>query len=97
MGLDELFKYIENEFTPHGHCYLWKPVLVWLMASSDLLIFLSYMAIPVILGIFYYRSNKKFLLIGSLSRLDFLLFYVALLTSWKFGIFGIPVIGLLDI
>ena len=59
MGLDELFKYMENEFTPHGHCYLWKPVLVWLMASSDLLIFLSYMAIPVILGVFYFKSNRK--------------------------------------
>lgn len=23
---------------PHGHCYLWKPALVWLHVTSDLLI-----------------------------------------------------------
>jgi PAS domain S-box-containing protein len=30
---------------PHGHCYMWRPSLVWLNAVTDLLIFLSYMVI----------------------------------------------------
>lgn len=36
-------------FMPHGHCYLWKPEILWLHVVSDALIFLSYLAIPIIL------------------------------------------------
>ena len=36
-------------FMPHGHCYLWRPELVWLHAGSDMLIGLSYVAISVAL------------------------------------------------
>ena len=36
-------------FMPHGYCYRWVPGLVWLHATSDSLIFLSYMSIPVTL------------------------------------------------
>ena len=32
-------------FMPHGHCYLWKPGLVWLHVVSDGLIWASYVAI----------------------------------------------------
>jgi hypothetical protein len=38
-----------NQFMPHGHCYLWKPTLLWLNASTDTLIFLSYLAISAML------------------------------------------------
>lgn len=38
-----------GEYMPHGMCLLWKPWLVVLWAGSDLLIFLSYTAIPVAL------------------------------------------------
>jgi len=31
---------------PHGHCYLWRPELVWLHTSSDLIVALSYFLIP---------------------------------------------------
>ena len=37
-------------FLPHGHCYLWKPALVWLHVTSDLLIGVSYVAISVTLA-----------------------------------------------
>jgi len=33
-------------FMPHGHCYLWKPGLVWLHVVSDGLIALAYLSIP---------------------------------------------------
>ena len=33
-------------FMPHGHCYLWKPELVWLHLVSDALIALAYTSIP---------------------------------------------------
>jgi signal transduction histidine kinase len=36
-------------FMPHGHCYLWKPGLVWLHVVSDILIWLSYVTISTTL------------------------------------------------
>jgi len=44
-------------FMPHGHCYLWKPGLLWMHVLSDSAIFLSYAAIPVALAIF--ASKRK--------------------------------------
>ncbi len=38
-----------GEFIPHGHCYLWKPELVWLHIISDSLIALAYYSIPITL------------------------------------------------
>lgn len=38
-----------GDYMPHGMCLLWQPWLVTLWAGADLLIFLSYMAIPIAL------------------------------------------------
>ena len=38
-----------SQFIPHGHCYLWKPGLVWLHLVSDVLTGLAYYSIPVML------------------------------------------------
>ena len=38
-----------GQYMPHGMCLLWEPWLVLLWAGSDLLIFMSYIAIPVAL------------------------------------------------
>ncbi len=46
-----------NDFMPHGHCYFWKPEIVWLHAGSDALITLSYYSIP--LAMFYFIRKKK--------------------------------------
>ncbi len=42
-------------YMPHGYCLFWQPWLVALFAGSDLLIFLSYSAIPLALLIFLRR------------------------------------------
>jgi len=57
--LDNLFlgKFLGN-FIPHGHCYLWKPALVWLHLISDSLIALAYFAIPLIL-IYFIRQQRN--------------------------------------
>ncbi|MEW6056262.1 MAG: ATP-binding protein [Bdellovibrionota bacterium] len=34
-------------FMPHGHCYLWKPHLVWLHFSTDTIIGLAYVSISL--------------------------------------------------
>jgi len=38
---------LSESFVPHGHCYLWKPSLVWLNVISDCVIFLAYYSIPI--------------------------------------------------
>jgi len=45
------------DFMPHGYCYMWNPRIVWLHVISDLLITLSYYAIPVIL-VYFIRKNR---------------------------------------
>jgi PAS domain S-box-containing protein len=38
-----------NPFMPHGYCYLWDPLVLWLHVISDGLITLSYYCIPLAL------------------------------------------------
>jgi PAS domain S-box-containing protein len=57
-------------FIPHGHCYLWKPGLVWLHVISDLLIAIAYYSIPITLIYFVQKRkdlpfNSIFLLFGA--------------------------------
>ncbi len=47
-----------GEYMPHGMCLLWQPWLVLLWAGSDLLIFLSYTAIPVALFMVLRRRTE---------------------------------------
>jgi PAS domain S-box-containing protein len=44
-------------FMPHGHCYMWKPSMVWLHVVSDGFIALAYLTIPVTL-IYIARKRK---------------------------------------
>ncbi|HEX3764302.1 MAG TPA: ATP-binding protein [Kofleriaceae bacterium] len=44
-------------FMPHGHCYLWRPALVWLHVLSDALITLAYTSIPFTL-IYFARRRR---------------------------------------
>ncbi|MBV8886449.1 MAG: EAL domain-containing protein [Chroococcidiopsidaceae cyanobacterium CP_BM_RX_35] len=61
---------IAGQFIPHGHCYLWKPGLLWLHVVSDSLIALAYYSIPLML-VYFVRKRKDvpfdwiFLLFGA--------------------------------
>lgn len=44
-------------FIPHGNCYLWKQELIWLHVSSDVLISLAYLSIPILL--IYFVGKRK--------------------------------------
>ena len=46
-----------GDFQPHGFCYLWNARLVWLHATSDLLIALAYLTIPVTL-VWFIRKRR---------------------------------------
>lgn len=59
-----------RQFIPHGHCYLWKPGLVWLHILSDSLIAFAYYSIPVMLAYFVHKRrdlpfNWMFLMFGT--------------------------------
>jgi PAS domain S-box-containing protein len=68
----EVFKHLfaSGTFIPHGHCYLWKPELVWLHIVSDSLIAIAYYSIPITLVYFVRKRvdlpfNWIFLLFGA--------------------------------
>ena len=44
-------------YMPHGHCYLWQPVTLWLNVGSDALIAASYYTIPLVL--FYFVRRRR--------------------------------------
>ncbi|MCU0535725.1 MAG: PAS domain S-box protein [Hydrococcus sp. Prado102] len=46
-----------NQFIPHGHCYLWKPELVWLHILGDALIAIAYYSIPIML-VYFVRQRR---------------------------------------
>ncbi len=50
---------VSGAFIPHGHCYLWKPGLVWLHGMSDFLIAIAYYSIPITL-IYFVRKRADF-------------------------------------
>ena len=43
---------------PHGYCYFWEPLVLWLNVISDALITLSYYCIPIVL-IYFVRKNRE--------------------------------------
>ncbi len=45
-------------FAPHGYCLLWNPWLIWTHVVADLLIMLSYFAIPGALVLFLRRRPE---------------------------------------
>ena len=49
--------FLTKYFIPHGHCYLWKPGLVWLHVVSDSLIALAYYSIPLMLVYFVWKKG----------------------------------------
>ena len=49
--------FVAGPFIPHGHCYLWKPSLVWLHLISDSLIAVAYYSIP--LTLFYFVRKRQ--------------------------------------
>ncbi len=46
-----------KNFMPHGHCYLWRPEILWLHVISDAIIALAYASIPFALG-YLVRKRK---------------------------------------
>ena len=52
-----LSNFLSTAFIPHGHCYLWKPGLVWLHLTSDALTALAYYSVAI--AIVYFTNKRK--------------------------------------
>lgn len=48
----------ENDFMPHGHCYFWRPDILWTQVVSDAVIAAAYFSIPVTLLYFLRRRPE---------------------------------------
>lgn len=58
---EEIVRYFSQlAFMPHGHCYLWKPGLVWTHVISDFLIGLAYVSISLSLYALIRRIQVAF-------------------------------------
>ena len=65
-----LFLLSNNQYIPHGHCYLWQTALIGLHVAADVLIAIAYYSIPIIL-LYFVRQKEElpfktiFLLFGA--------------------------------
>ena len=50
----------EADFMPHGHCYLWKPGVVYTLVISDFLIGTAYVVISITLFGLERKINLQF-------------------------------------
>lgn len=59
--MEFLQKLFDTDFMPHGHCYFWKPEVLWVHVIGDGLTALAYFIIPF--GIYYFvrkRTDMRF-------------------------------------
>ncbi len=73
-------------FMPHGHCFLWTPLLLWSYVVSDMVIALSYYSIPLAL---WYFARKRSDLPFRWVFLLFGIFVMACGTTHLFAIWNI--------
>jgi PAS domain S-box-containing protein len=55
--MEFLRRLFETDFMPHGHCYFWKPAVLWTNVIGDGVIALSYYIIPFLLVRFLKKRN----------------------------------------
>ncbi|MBA6363403.1 hypothetical protein H4J42_06575, partial [Colwellia sp. BRX8-8] len=54
-----LQQFANPNFMPHGHCYLWRPDILWTHVISDITIGVAYYLITIILGILLYKRKES--------------------------------------
>ncbi len=55
--MDFFSRFFRSDFMPHGHCFFWKPEILWPSVGSDLIIAVSYYSIPAAL-VYFVRKRK---------------------------------------
>ncbi len=75
------------DFMPHGHCFWWRPEIVWLHAISDLVIGLSYFSISIMVVCFVKRRKDlpfhgMFQLFAAFIFLCGMTHFISIVTLW---------------
>lgn len=78
---------IIDGFMPHGHCYLWRPDILWMHVLSDAFIFLAYVTISLTLLLLLRKrpdipSRWTFVMFGSFIFMCGITHLVAIFTVW---------------
>lgn len=55
--IDFFKRLVTSDFMPHGHCFFWRPDVLWLHVISDLIIALAYYSIPITLIYFVHKKR----------------------------------------
>jgi PAS domain S-box-containing protein len=83
-------------FMPHGHCYLWRPDILWLNVVSDVFISLAYLGIPCLLIMLVRKRrdlkfNWIFVLFAMFITACGLTHFVEIITVWQpyYGLQGL--------
>lgn len=50
-------KLFSADFMPHGHCYFWRPEIVWMHVISDVVTGVAYYSIPLML-VYFIRKRR---------------------------------------
>lgn len=50
---------VNEQFMPHGHCYLWQPDILWTHVVADTLIAASYISIPISIAIIARKKSPS--------------------------------------
>jgi len=75
-------------FMPHGHCYLWQPVLLWTHVGADTVTALAYFSIPAALVYFTHKRkdtdfNWVFLMFAGFILFCGLTHVTEAITTWE--------------
>ncbi len=99
--MDKIANFLSSSsFMPHGHCYLWRPDILWLHVGSNALIAASYFSISVAL-IYLVRKrqdlafNRIFLMFAAFILLCGTSHVLDVWTIWvpSYGIEGLAKLG----
>lgn len=50
---------VNEQFMPHGHCYLWQPDILWTHVVADTLIAASYISIPISIALIARKNSPS--------------------------------------
>ncbi|BCE02419.1 PAS domain S-box protein [Marinicellulosiphila megalodicopiae] len=94
--VDTLSLFFNDQYMPHGHCFIWYPGILWTTVVADLLVALAYFSIPVCLMVLVHNDTLKkfktlFVLFSAFILLCGLTHVIAVYNIWN-GAYGIQAV-----
>lgn len=84
--MEFLRKLFDSDFMPHGHCYFWRPEILWVHVVGDAITALAYFLIPF--GLYYIVRKRSIIRFKSMFVL-FALFIFACGTTHVLSIISV--------